>query len=133
MLSGPEQSRSHSAHIGQDVEVYYRWHALYGRRVRRQYVECRTGGEVVHVEVAPGVVIVVAAWMLDPVACAGMRMGVPHVSATALTDLHRLLVERGFRRSSQDDSHIVLEERDDQTVIAGPGPGAGVAPTEHRV
>jgi hypothetical protein len=85
--------------------------------------------------VAPGVVIVVATWMLDPVACAGMQMGVPHVSATALTDLHRLLIERGFRRSSQDDSHIVLEERDDQTAIAGPGPGpgAGVGSTEHRV
>jgi hypothetical protein len=28
---------------------------VYGRRVRRQYGERRTGGEVVHVEVAPGV------------------------------------------------------------------------------
>ena len=44
----------HSAHIGQEVEVQYRWHALYGRSVRRQYVEQRAGGEVVHVELAPG-------------------------------------------------------------------------------
>ena len=34
-------------------------------------MERRAGGEVVQVEVAPGVVIVVAAWMLDPAACAG--------------------------------------------------------------
>ncbi|MFO1144378.1 MAG: hypothetical protein U1E59_18780 [Amaricoccus sp.] len=31
------QSRGHSAHVGQDVEVCYRWHALHGRRVRCQY------------------------------------------------------------------------------------------------
>jgi hypothetical protein len=56
-------------------------------------------GQVVHIEVAPGVVTVVAAWMLDPVACAGMELGPPRVSA-ALAELHDLLLERGFRRSS---------------------------------
>jgi hypothetical protein len=71
------QSPGHSAHVGQKVEIHYRWRALYGRRVRRQYVERRAGGEVVHVEAAPGVVIVVAAWMLDPAACAGMALGAP--------------------------------------------------------
>src|SRR5215204_3971805 len=86
-----EQSPSHSAHVGQEVEVHYRWHALYGRRVRRQYVERRAGGEVVHVEVACGVVIVVAAWMLDPVACAGMELGAPRVAVSALAELHQLL------------------------------------------
>ena len=70
----PTAIRGHSAHVGQEVEVHYRWHPLYGRRVRRHYVERRVGGEVVHVEVAPGVVMVVAAWMLDPVACAGMEL-----------------------------------------------------------
>jgi len=69
------QSRSHSAHVGQEVEVHYRWHALYGRRVRRQYVERRAGGEVVYVEVSPGNVLVVAAWMFDAAACAGMDWG----------------------------------------------------------
>src|SRR5260221_11103201 len=68
------QSPGHSAHIGQDIEVHYRWHAHYGRRVRRQYVGRRAGGAVVHVEVAPGIVIGVAAWMLDPAACAGMAL-----------------------------------------------------------
>ena len=41
-------------------------------------------GEFVHVEAAPGVVMVVAAWMLDPVACAGMEIGAPRVSLAAL-------------------------------------------------
>src|ERR1700752_4521674 len=106
---GQSQSCSHSAHIGQEVEVHYRWHALYGRRVRRQYVERRASGEVVHVEVVPGVVVVVAAWMLDPAACAGMELGAPRVAVTGLIELHQLLTEGGFRRSSVDDP-IVQEE-----------------------
>jgi hypothetical protein len=56
----------------------------------------------------PGVVTAIAAWMLDPVACAGMAtIGAPRVVVSALLDLHHLLTERGFRRSSQDDPNIV--------------------------
>ena len=77
MHGGRAQSRGHSAHVEQEAEVCYRWHALYGRRVRCQYTERRAGGEFVYVEVAPGVVVVVAAWMLDPAACAGMTFGAP--------------------------------------------------------
>jgi len=114
MTYDPRQSRGHSAHIGQEVEVCYRWHALYGRRVRRQYVERRVGGEVVHVEVAPGVVIVVATWMFDPATCAGMALGTPRVAVSALVELHQLLIEGGFRRSSLDDPTIVLEKQDEK-------------------
>src|SRR5260370_15410723 len=108
-LCGAWQSPGHSADIGQEVEVHYRWHAHYGRRVRRQYVERRAGGDVVHVEVAPGIVIVVAAWMLDAAACAGMALGAPRVTLAALAELHQLLTEGGFRRSSRDDPTIVQE------------------------
>jgi len=41
---------------------------IFGRTVRRQYIERHTGGPVVHVEVAPGVATVVIARNLDPVA-----------------------------------------------------------------
>jgi hypothetical protein len=58
------------------------------------------------------VVIVVAAWMLDPVACAGMEMGAPRVAVTALVELHHLLIDVGFRRNSRDDSLIAQEEQD---------------------
>jgi hypothetical protein len=47
---GRGQSRSHSAHIGRDVVVQYRWHPLYGQRVRRIQGERRASGELVHVE-----------------------------------------------------------------------------------
>jgi hypothetical protein len=126
------QSPSHSAHIGQEVEVYYRWHPLYGRRVRRHYSEQRVSGQFIHVEAAPGVVTVVAAWMLDPVACAGMQLGVPRVSVAALVELHRLLIERGFRRSSTDDSNIVQEEQDEDPADTG-GAIRRPAPAQHTV
>lgn len=55
--SGRLQSPGHSAHVGQEVEVFYRWRPLYGRRVRRQYSEQRANAEVVHLEVGPGIVM----------------------------------------------------------------------------
>jgi hypothetical protein len=127
MIFCPGQSHGHSAHIGQEVEVHYRWHALYGRRVRRQYVERRAGGEVVHVEVAPGNVVVVAAWMLDAAACSGMELGTPLVTIAALAELHQLLIEHGFRRRSSDGSTIVQETQrekpaDTSAAIGSPAP-----------
>ena len=91
-----------------------------------------SAGAVVHVEAAPGVVIVVAAWMLDPAACAGMALGAPRVAVAALDELHHLLIERGFRRSSRDDPTIVQEEQDEKpadtgAAIRGPAPAQHVA------
>ena len=44
----------------------------------------RKAGRFVHVEVRPGVVMVVAAWMLDASACVGMEIGAPRASLAAL-------------------------------------------------
>ncbi len=41
------------------------------------------------VESEPGVAIVVAVWMLDPVACSAMALGTPAVDLLGLTSLHR--------------------------------------------
>jgi hypothetical protein len=129
---GRRQSSGHSAHIGPEVEVHYRWHPLYGRRVRQHRSEQRLAGRYVYLEAAPGVVTVVAAWMLDPVTCAAMAIGAPRVAVSALIDLHHLLIERGFRQSSLDDPNIVQEEQDEEpadvdTAVSGP------APAQHAV
>ena len=55
---GLRQSRSHSAHIGQDVVIQYRWHPLYGRSVRRIQGERRASCDFVHVELSPGAVTI---------------------------------------------------------------------------
>lgn len=55
----------------------------------------------------------VPAWMFDPAVCVGMKLGEPRVSLAALRELHRLLVERGLRRTSSNDSTFVQEECDE--------------------
>ena len=102
-------SRVHSAHITQEVEIHYRWHALYGRKVRKLYAERRSGRNVVVVEAEPGVAIVLAAWMLDPAVCATMSLGPAIVDIVGLTDLHRLLTTLGLRRTCSDE-HSPAEE-----------------------
>ena len=98
-----ELSRVHSAHINQDVEVYYRWHALHGRKVRQLYAERRSGRDVVVVEAEPGAAIVLAAWMLDPAVCATMLLGAPMIDMAGLADLDRLLKVLGLRRPCSDE------------------------------
>lgn len=100
---GSGQSPVHSAHVGQFVEVHYRWHALFGRHLRIERVDTRRSGQFVHVEVMPGIFTVVAAWMLDASACACMTLGAPRVSIGALSDLDELLIRQGLRRSSSGD------------------------------
>ena len=60
-----------------------------------------------------------AAWMLDPVACAGMELGPPRVSVAALADLHHLLIERGSRRCSRGGSNTVQEEHHGEPAETG--------------
>ncbi|WP_243856916.1 hypothetical protein [Paraburkholderia sp. BL6665CI2N2] len=97
----------HSAHIGQEIEVHYRWHPLYGRRVKVRDIEQRGGGRVVHIEADPGVVRVVAEWMLDAAVCSAMAPGEPKVTVAALRTLHQLLADQRLRGNSQDGSNIV--------------------------
>jgi len=109
---GPRFPR-HSAHVGQEIEIHYRWHPLCGRKVRYRDSEQRSHGRVVHVDDGSGVVTVVPAWMLDPVVCANMTLGEPQVAVDALRELHRLLVERGLRGHSSNDFTFVQEECDE--------------------
>jgi hypothetical protein len=132
------QSPVHSAHRGAEVEVHYRWHPLYGRRVCQQYSEQRAGGRVVHVEASPGVIVVLADWMFDCAACSGMeKTGAPRVDVATLRALARLLADRGFRRNSSCDPRIAREVQNAQNTQVGPrnadGAASGRAPTQHHV
>ena len=118
MTSDPRQSRSHSAHIGQDVVVHYRWHPLYGQRVRRIQGERRASGELVHVELTPGAVTILPAWKLDAVYCASLKVGAPHVSVAALCSLRELLITCESRLISADGNIVTQEAQDGSAVTA---------------
>src|ERR1700724_2414634 len=117
------QSRGHSAHIGQDVVIHYRWHPLYSRNVRRIQGERRASGDVVHVELSPGAVTKLPAWKLDAVYCAGLKVGPPQVSLAALCSLHELLIACESRLVSAD-GNIVRQEAQDASAVT--------ARTKHR-
>jgi hypothetical protein len=51
--------------------------------------------------------------MLDPVVCVSMTLGEPRVAVAALRELRHLLVERGLRGYSSNDSTFVQEECDE--------------------
>ena len=70
--------------------------------------------------------------MLDPAACAGMALGAPRVTLAALAELHQLLTERGFRRSSRDDPTIIQEQQHEEFARVG-GAIRGATPTQHSV
>ena len=86
--------------------VHYRWHPLYGQSVRRIQGERRAFGEFVHVELTPGIVTIVPAWKLDPVYCAGLKVGAPQASLAALASLHDLLVALESRFPSADGTAV---------------------------
>ena len=65
------------------------------------------------VEANPGEVALIAAWMLDPVACARLEFGEPLVSLSALVELHHFLIESGFRKNSRKDMSCFREDTDE--------------------
>ena len=136
MISGQERSAVHSARVEHEVEVHYRWHAFFGRRVREHCSEVRAGVRVSYVETSPGVVIIVPSWMLDRAACADLTLGDPHVDVAALVDLTRHLTDRGFRRSSSGEVRVAREEPDAASAQAGhsnSSKAAAAAPARARV
>jgi len=66
----------------------------------------------------PGVVTVIAAWMLDAALCAGMELGPPRVSVTALMDLDDLLQRREIGRSCLGEPNLVEEHQDPRSAIS---------------
>ena len=104
--------------------VRYRWHPLYGQRVRRIQSERRASGELVHIELTPGAVTIVQAWKLDAVYCAGLKVGAPQVSLTALCSLRELLIACESRLVSADGNIVTQETQDGSAVSARTKDGA---------
>jgi hypothetical protein len=83
----------HSAHVGQELEVYYRWHPYFGRKVLVRRVEQRATGQFLKVLGPADVVVSMAGWMLDPVVC----IANDHALATRQHDFHLTRYEGSCR------------------------------------
>src|SRR5580700_4705803 len=107
MTSDPMPSPVHSAHVGQELEVHYRWHPYFGRKVVIRRIAQRATGRFLSIMGPAGVVVTIADWMLDPVVCAAMPVGTPRVDLAALVELKRLLMGAADATHSSGDAGIV--------------------------
>lgn len=128
MTSVLMQSPVHSAHVGQELEVRYRYHPYFGRKVLVRRVERRATGLFLMVQGPSGIVVSIAGWMLDPVICAEMTMGVPRVDLAALIELRRLLMGGSNPTHSRIEIGIVREEGNAVSEVAGSGAGSADEP-----
>ena len=112
----------HSAHVGQEMEVYYRYHPYFGRKVLVRRIAQRATGQFLSVQGPAGIVVLIAGWMLDPVICAGMTIGAPRIDLAALVELKRLLIGLATPAHSQSDVGIVREESNEVSQSAGAEP-----------
>ena len=94
--------------------------------MRRIQSERRASGELVHVELTPGAMTILPAWKVDPVYCAGLKVGAPQVSLAALCSLRELLFACESRLVSADGNIVTQEAQDGSAVIARTKDGAGL-------
>jgi hypothetical protein len=79
---------------------------------------------LVHVELTPGVAVtILPACKLDPVYCAGLRVGAPQVSLAALCSLRELLIACESRLVSANGNIVT---QDGSLVTARTKDGAGL-------
>jgi hypothetical protein len=86
------------------VVVEYRWHPLYGKKLRLFRRTVHGGAAVVHVEASGTVWRELPAWMIDGSICGGMELGPPQVAIAALHELHRALDAKAKAVDQPQDS-----------------------------
>ncbi len=95
----------------------------FGRKVSVRLVEQRATGQFLKVQVPSGIVVSIPCWMVDPVACANLRIGPPQVNLAALSDLKRLVTPIAVSTNFPSENGIAWEEVDEtaQRVYVGLG------------
>src|SRR3984957_15835425 len=122
----------HSAHVGRELEVHYRWHPYFGCKVVIRRIAQRATGRFLSILGPAGVVVTIADWMLDPVVCAAMPKGAPRVDLAALVELKRLLMCAGNATHSWSDSGILQEDHHDASQAAVDDRGSADEPAVRR-
>jgi hypothetical protein len=114
------------------LEVHYRWHPYFGRKIVIRRIAQRATGRLLSIMGPAGVIVTIADWMLDPVVCAAMPMGTPRVNLTALLELKRLLMGAADTANSWGDVGIVQENQHDASQAAVDEHGSADEPAVRR-
>ena len=122
------QSKRHSAYRSQFVVIEYRWHPLYGKRLRISRRSARAQSTTIDVEVRPGLSRELPAWKCEASACSAMSLGPPQVSINALIQLRAVLTDRSTNqldRASWTSSRTEesCDETTETTTCIEPGTG----------
>jgi hypothetical protein len=78
-----------------------------------------------------GIVVLIAAWMLDPVTCTAMTVGPPRVDFATLVELHELLIDARLDKVSSEETTYVQEKHNE--VARSAGKVAGSPSAEPRI
>jgi hypothetical protein len=70
----------------------YPWHSAFDTEIDVAYEERRRGERVYVCVLANDSGVVIPAWMFDPAACAGLKLGAPRVCVAALDRRRRARV-----------------------------------------
>jgi hypothetical protein len=89
--SRDRQTKRHSTYRSSFVIVAYRWHPLFGKRLRLIRRAGHGDAAVIHVEVDSKLSCELPAWMCDASVCAAMQLGPPQVAIHALNELRAVL------------------------------------------
>jgi hypothetical protein len=109
----------HSAHVGEEREVFYRWHPYFGHKVSIRRIEQRATGLFLRVLGPDGFVVAIAGWMVDPMACAGMAMGPPQVDLAALIELKMLVAQAAAPSHFRGEQGVAREKGNEALYKAG--------------
>lgn len=109
------------------VVVEYRWHPLYGKRLRLSRRTHHDGVAVVHVDDSGNVSRELPSWMVDASSCREMELGPPLISLAGLNELREVI---GFgkdaaNRGPRSVSSLVKESEPDEATEKTIQPPAG--------
>lgn len=83
----------------------------------------RATGQFLKVRTPSDAVIVMAAWMFDPMVCAGMTLGRPQVDLLALSELAGLVTVSAIPANFPSDNGVAWEKVDEAAKRAQTDPG----------
>ena len=104
-------SQKHNAHGPENINIHYRFHPLYGQRLRVERRAKLASGEYIFCELPDGTIGGFPSWITDPATNANVSVGAPLTSAAALAEL-RTLLDSLHSNSPRGDASLLKIRRE---------------------